>query len=112
MTFIFGSAAVLIFNKLFFPAFDPVAGTIASLATFSVGFDARPLDGIVFGHFGDRIGRKAMLVMSLTMMGGVTFLVGLFRTYASVGAPPRRSCRPCCVSCTVLRSTGNGAAQR
>lgn len=84
--FIFGSAAALIFNKLFFPAFDPVAGTIASLATFSVGFVARPLGGIVFGHFGDRIGRKAMLVMSLTMMGGVTFLIGLLPTYASVGA--------------------------
>ncbi|MDR5781960.1 MFS transporter [Caballeronia sp. LZ065] len=83
--FIFGSAAALIFNKLFFPAFDPVAGTIASLATFAVGFIARPLGGIVFGHFGDRIGRKAMLVMSLTMMGGVTFLIGLLPTYAQVG---------------------------
>lgn len=83
--FIFGSAAALIFNKLFFPAFNPVLGTIASLATFSVGFVARPLGGIVFGHFGDRIGRKAMLVMSLTMMGGVTFLIGLLPTYTSVG---------------------------
>ncbi len=83
--FIFGSAAALIFNKLFFPAFDPVAGTIASLATFSIGFIARPLGGIVFGHFGDRIGRKAMLVMSLTMMGGVTFLIGLLPTFMNVG---------------------------
>ncbi|SDV51546.1 MFS transporter [Chitinasiproducens palmae] len=83
--FIFGSAAALVFNKLFFPAFDPVAGTIASLASFAVGFIARPLGGIVFGHFGDRIGRKAMLVLSLTMMGGVTFLIGLLPTYASIG---------------------------
>jgi MFS transporter, MHS family, shikimate and dehydroshikimate transport protein len=83
--FIFGSAAALIFNKLFFPAFDPIAGTIASLATFAIGFIARPLGGIVFGHYGDRIGRKAMLVMSLTMMGGVTFLIGLLPTYSQVG---------------------------
>ncbi|SAL76167.1 MFS transporter [Caballeronia telluris] len=83
--FIFGSAAALVFSKLFFPAFDPVAGTIASLASFAVGFIARPLGGMVFGHFGDRIGRKAMLVLSLTMMGGVTFLIGLLPTYQSIG---------------------------
>jgi MFS transporter, MHS family, shikimate and dehydroshikimate transport protein len=83
--FIFGSAAALVFGELFFPKFDPVAGTIASLATFAVGFVARPLGGIVFGHFGDRIGRKAMLVLSLTMMGGVTFLIGLLPTYRSIG---------------------------
>ncbi|BAN26288.1 MFS transporter [Caballeronia insecticola] len=83
--FIFASAAALVFSKLFFPTFDPVAGTIASLASFAVGFIARPVGGAVFGHFGDRIGRKAMLVLSLTMMGGVTFLIGLLPTYASVG---------------------------
>jgi MHS family shikimate/dehydroshikimate transporter-like MFS transporter len=83
--FIFGSTAALVFNQLFFPAFDPVAGTIASLASFAVGFVARPIGGIVFGHFGDRIGRKAMLVLSLTMMGGVTFLIGLLPTYGSIG---------------------------
>ncbi|SDV51547.1 MFS transporter [Chitinasiproducens palmae] len=83
--FIFASAAALVFNNLFFPTFDPVAGTIASLASFAVGFVARPVGGAVFGHFGDRIGRKAMLVLSLTMMGGVTFLMGLLPTYQSVG---------------------------
>lgn len=83
--FIFASAAALVFSKLFFPTFDPVAGTIASLASFAVGFIARPVGGAVFGHFGDRIGRKAMLVLSLTMMGGVTFLIGLLPTYASAG---------------------------
>ncbi|BAN26280.1 MFS transporter [Caballeronia insecticola] len=83
--FIFGSAAALVFNKLFFPAFDPVAGTIASLASFAIGFIARPVGGIVFGHYGDRIGRKAMLVLSLVMMGGVTFLIGLLPTYQSIG---------------------------
>jgi MFS transporter, MHS family, shikimate and dehydroshikimate transport protein len=83
--FIFGSAAALIFNKLFFPAFDPVAGTIASLASFAIGFIARPVGGIVFGHYGDRIGRKAMLVISLLMMGSVTFVIGLLPTYESIG---------------------------
>jgi metabolite-proton symporter len=83
--FIFGSAAALVFNKLFFPAIDPVAGTIASLASFAIGFIARPVGGIVFGHYGDRIGRKAMLVLSLLMMGGVTFLIGLLPTYQSIG---------------------------
>ncbi|MGP9498992.1 MULTISPECIES: MFS transporter [unclassified Halomonas] len=83
--FIFGTAAALVFNQLFFPDFDPLTGTIAAFATFAVGFIARPLGGIVFGHYGDRIGRKAMLVLSLTMMGGVTFLIGLVPTYASIG---------------------------
>ncbi len=83
--FIFGSAAALVFNKLFFPGFDPVAGTIASLASFAIGFIARPVGGIVFGHYGDRIGRKAMLVISLLMMGSVTFLIGLLPTYQSIG---------------------------
>jgi MFS transporter, MHS family, shikimate and dehydroshikimate transport protein len=87
--FIFGTATALVFNKLFFPAFDPVSGMIAAFATFAVGFIARPLGGIVFGHYGDRIGRKAMLVLSLTMMGGITFLIGLIPTYAvlGIGAP-------------------------
>jgi len=83
--FIFGSAAALIFNKLFFPSFDPAAGTIAALASFGIGFIARPVGGIVFGHYGDRIGRKAMLVISLLMMGTVTFLIGLLPTYQSIG---------------------------
>ena len=87
--FIFGTATALVFNKLFFPEFDPVTGMIAAFATFAIGFIARPLGGIVFGHFGDRIGRKAMLILSLTMMGGITFLIGLIPTYAvlGVGAP-------------------------
>ncbi len=83
--FIFGTAAALIFNKLFFPAADATTGMIASFATFAVGFVARPIGGIVFGHYGDRIGRKAMLVLSLGMMGAVTFLIGLLPTYETVG---------------------------
>ena len=83
--FLFGTAAVLIFNQQFFPTLDPTAGTLASLATFSVAFIARPLGGLVFGHFGDRFSRKAMLVWSLLAMGVSTFVIGLLPTYDAVG---------------------------
>jgi MHS family shikimate/dehydroshikimate transporter-like MFS transporter len=83
--FIYGTAAALIFNKLFFPAFDPVTGTLAAFATYSVGFFARPLGGIVFGHFGDRVGRKSMLLVTLLMMGIPTIIIGLIPTYEQIG---------------------------
>ena len=82
---IYGTAAALVFNKLFFPSFDPVTGTLAAFATYAVGFAARPLGGIVFGHFGDRIGRKAMLMLTMLIMGGGTFLIGCLPTYAQIG---------------------------
>ena len=83
--FLYGTAAALIFNKLFFPNFDPVVGTIAAFATYSVGFFARPLGGILFGHFGDRVGRKSMLIMTLALMGIPTTLIGLIPTYDQIG---------------------------
>ncbi|GAA5165944.1 MFS transporter [Pseudonocardia eucalypti] len=83
--FLFGAAATLIFNRQFFPTLSPVAGTLAALATFGVAFVARPVGGLVFGHFGDRIGRKRMLVLSLVLMGGATTAIGLLPTYAQVG---------------------------
>jgi len=83
--FLYGTAAALVFNKLFFPNFSPVAGTMAAFATYAVGFFARPLGGIVFGHFGDRIGRKSMLVTTLMMMGVATFLIGVLPTYEQAG---------------------------
>jgi MHS family shikimate/dehydroshikimate transporter-like MFS transporter len=83
--FIYGTAAALVFNELFFPTFDPLVGTLLAFSTFAVGFLARPLGGIVFGHFGDRIGRKAMLVTTLLMMGIATFAVGLMPSYQSIG---------------------------
>ncbi|TCP55049.1 metabolite-proton symporter [Tamaricihabitans halophyticus] len=83
--FLYGTAAALVFNQLFFPAFDPLAGTLASFGTFAVGFAARPFGGIVFGHFGDRLGRKKMLVITLTMMGVATCLIGLLPTYQAIG---------------------------
>ncbi len=83
--FIYGTAAALVFGSLFFPSFSPTAGTLAAFATFGVGFLARPVGGIIFGHFGDRIGRKAMLVLSLTMMGVATVLIGLLPSYETIG---------------------------
>src|SRR5690242_4163561 len=83
--FIYGTAAALVFNKLFFPSFDPFVGTLSAFATFAVGFVARPLGGIVFGHYGDRVGRKTMLVYSLMIMGCATFATGLLPTHATAG---------------------------
>ncbi|MGW7276230.1 MFS transporter [Streptomyces sp. NPDC054864] len=83
--FIFGTASALVFDELFFPELDPLTGTLASFATFAVGFAARPLGGVIFGHFGDRLGRKRMLVLSLLVMGMGTAAVGVLPTYAHVG---------------------------
>lgn len=83
--FIYGMAAAIVFGPLFFPEFSSVAGTMAAFATFSVGFLARPIGGIVMGHFGDRVGRKSMLVVSLLMMGIATVGIGLLPTYATIG---------------------------
>ncbi|WP_327365784.1 MFS transporter [Streptomyces sp. NBC_01217] len=84
--FLYGSAAALVFNKLFFPESDPLVGTLLSFLTYAIGFAARPLGALVFGHFGDRLGRKKLLVLSLLMMGGATFAIGLLPTHATVGA--------------------------
>jgi metabolite-proton symporter len=83
--FLYGTAAALVFPALFFPEFSELAGTLAAFSTYAVGFAARPLGGIVFGHYGDRIGRKTMLILSLLIMGIATFLIGLLPTYDQVG---------------------------
>lgn len=83
--FLYGVVAGVVFNKLFFPANDPIVSTLLAYATFAVGFLARPLGGVVFGHFGDRLGRKNMLVLTLLIMGIATFLIGLLPTYQEVG---------------------------
>src|ERR671925_149732 len=83
--FLYGTAAALVFNKLFFPEAEPLVGTLLAFSTYAVGFAARPLGGIVFGHYGDRIGRKSMLVLSLLIMGIATFLIGVLPTYAAIG---------------------------
>jgi MFS transporter, MHS family, shikimate and dehydroshikimate transport protein len=83
--FIYGTAAALVFSTLFFPNIDPLAGTLASLATFSVGFIARPIGGAIFGHFGDRRGRKIMLMITMVIMALGTFAIGCLPTYQQIG---------------------------
>ncbi|MGW4078205.1 MFS transporter [Streptomyces asiaticus] len=82
---IYGLASSVVFAKLFFPTSDPVTGTLLSLSTFAIGFLARPIGAVVFGHFGDRLGRKSTLVATLGLMGIATFAVGLLPTYRQVG---------------------------
>ncbi|MEU1619803.1 MFS transporter [Streptomyces sp. NPDC005722] len=83
--FLYGSAAALVFNKLFFPGEEPLVGTLLSFLTYAVGFAARPVGALVFGHYGDRLGRKRLLVLSLLLMGGATFCIGLLPTFATIG---------------------------
>ena len=84
--FIYGIAAALVLNRVFFPNFDPLVGTMLSFTAFAVGFVARPLGGVIFGHYGDQIGRKNVLVATLVLMGAATALVGLLPTYSQIGA--------------------------
>jgi MFS transporter, MHS family, shikimate and dehydroshikimate transport protein len=83
--FVYGTMAALVLGDLFFPGGDPLVGTLAAFATFAVGFVARPFGSILFGHFGDKLGRKATLVTSLLLMGGATVVIGLLPTYATIG---------------------------
>ena len=83
--FIYGTAAAVVFNVLFFPDVEPATGTLLAFASFGVGFLARPLGGLFFGHFGDRIGRKNVLIATLLIVGGATFLIGFIPSYSSIG---------------------------
>ena len=83
--FVYGTAAALVFGKLFFPASDPVVSTLAAFSVYAVGYVARPFGGIVIAHFGDRLGRRSMLVLSMLLMGFGTFLVGVLPTYEQIG---------------------------
>ena len=83
--FIYGTASALVLRKLFFPSVDPAAGTLLSFSTFALAFIVRPIGGLIFGHFGDRVGRKALLVTTVLLMGTATTLIGLLPTYASIG---------------------------
>src|SRR3954447_10502307 len=83
--YIYGTAAVLVFPALFFPASDPATARLASLATFGIAFVARPIGSAVFGHFGDRVGRKTTLVAALLTMGLSTVAIGMLPTYESIG---------------------------
>jgi MHS family shikimate/dehydroshikimate transporter-like MFS transporter len=83
--FLYGVVTPLVFSKLFFPNYDPVVGTLLAYTTFFVGFISRPIGGIIFGHLGDRLGRKGVLILTLMIMGVATFLIGLLPTYQQVG---------------------------
>ena len=83
--FLYGTAAALVFGQLFFPSSDPLVGTIAAFGSFAFGYLSRPIGAVVFGHYGDRIGRKTMLILTLLIMGIATFLIGLLPTYAAIG---------------------------
>lgn len=83
--FLYGTAAALVFNKLFFPSFEPVVALLLSYLTFSLTFFIRPIGGVVFAHIGDRIGRKKTLVLTLSLMGGATVAIGLLPTYSAIG---------------------------
>ncbi|QPP06638.1 MHS family MFS transporter [Streptomyces bathyalis] len=83
--FLYGTAAALVFNKLFFPSLDPAVGTIASFITFAVGFVARPVGAAIFGHIGDRYGRRTALIMTVVLMGVTTGCIGLLPGYGSIG---------------------------
>ncbi|MDQ0711394.1 MHS family shikimate/dehydroshikimate transporter-like MFS transporter [Streptomyces luteogriseus] len=82
---VYGTVAALAFGELFFPGADPAVGTIAAFGTFAAGYVARPIGGIVFGHFGDRLGRKNMLLLTMGLMGGASFLIGVLPTYDTAG---------------------------
>lgn len=83
--FLYGVVAGIVFNKLYFPSDDPLVSTMLAYGTFAVGFLSRPLGGVIFGHFGDKLGRKSMLVMTLMIMGAATVLIGLVPTYEQIG---------------------------
>ncbi|MCD4851532.1 MHS family MFS transporter [Arthrobacter sp. AK01] len=83
--FVFGTASALVFNKIFFPSFDPIVGTMLAFGTFASAYIARMVGAIIFGHFGDRLGRKSMLLVSLLTMGAATFAIGLLPDYNSIG---------------------------
>ncbi|MFD4957831.1 MFS transporter [Microbacterium sp. NPDC058389] len=83
--YLYGTAAALVFNRLFFPTFDPLTGTLLAFGTYATGFLVRPIGGVIFGHLGDRIGRKKVLVFTLILMGTATTLMGVLPTYAAVG---------------------------
>jgi MFS family permease len=83
--FIYGTAAALVFGKVFFPSANPTTGTLLSLATYGVAYVARPVGAVFLGHLGDRYGRKRVLVLTVTVMGVATFLVGCLPTYSDIG---------------------------
>ncbi len=83
--FVFATASALVFNKIFFPSFDALVGTMLAFGTFAAAYVARIVGAALFGHFGDKLGRKSMLLISLITMGAATFAIGLLPTYSAIG---------------------------
>ena len=108
---LYGFLAPLVFDKLFFPNADPLVGTIAVLGIFAIGFVARPLGGLFFGHFGDRLGRKPVMAATFILMDLSTTAIGLRPTYESFGIARQSCCSPC-ASCRASRSAVNRRAPR
>lgn len=108
--FLYGVVAGLIFNHLYFPEFDDRIGTMLAFATFAVGFVARPLGGLVFGHFGDKIGRKKVLVLTLMIMGTGTVAIRMHSLRMPASGFGPRSCSSCAVLRKASASAANGAA--
>jgi MFS family permease len=104
--FIYATAAALVFGDLFFPHASPLMGTLLAFSTFWAGFIARPIGGLIFGHFGDKVGRKPALVTCLLLMGTATCVIGLLPPSGRL----RRSCSCRCASSRASPSAGNGAA--
>src|ERR1051326_4624590 len=109
--YIYGTAAALVFPKVFFPHLGTIMATVASMATFAAAFLSRPIGAAFFGHFGDRLGRKSTLIATLLRMGVSTLTVGLVPGRRRSASPLRSSCR-CCASCRGSRSVASGPAQR
>src|ERR671927_183105 len=96
---LYATASAVVFNQVFFSDLDPLAGTVASFGTLATGYLARPLGGALFGHFGDRLGRKRMLILTMALMGLASVLIGVLPSYATIGAwapvrPARRASSP------------------
>ena len=109
--YIFGTAAALVFGPMFFPKSAPETQTLSAYLTFGVAFLARPLGSFLFGHFGDRVGRKSTLVATMLTVGLATTLIGALPSYATA-EPSRRRCSLSCASCRAWASPANGAAPR
>ena len=108
--FVFATASALVFNKVFFPGFVPLIGTLLAFGTFASAYLARIVGAALFGHFGDRLGRKSMLLVSLITMGIATFAIGLLAELFERSASGRRFCCSRCASFRASRSAANGAA--
>ena len=109
--FLYGTAAGLVFGKLYFPNQNPLSATLLAFGTYFIGFVARPVGAAIFGHYGDRIGRKATLIATLLCMGIATFLVAFVPTYALDRHLGRGDPAPCCGRCKASASAANGAGR-